>query len=389
MKAIFHVAAKEFLDTIRDRRTLLSMIVIPLLLFPVLMGIVNQVQETTEAKKTDIGISGAQQAPGLEKLFTKAERFRLHSYGSEEQLRTLVQHDSLDAGLHLDSTFQEQMARLGTSTIQLIFKESTFEKEEEVQALFDRYEQLILQQRLAKLDIQRENIEPLSIQKQNLSSEQEVLGKRVGGFLPYIFVLFAFIGSMYPAIDLFSGEKERGTIETLLTLPVNRQSLLAGKMVVIVGTGLTSAILSVVGLYLGLYVLDISAELKDMINGILTFNFIGKLFSLMLPLSIFFSGLLIPFSIYARSFKEAQSLITPLQLLVILPIFIGLMPGIAFNTLTAVIPVVNVALATKEILAGTLELSLFLLAFASLIALAVLSVLVSARYFDKESHVLR
>ena len=389
MSAIFHVAAKEFLDTIRDRRTLLSMIVIPLLLFPVLMITVNKIQETTKEAKTEIGISGAQYAPRLEKLFENAGAFHLQPYSSGKKLQTLVQNDSLDAGIHLDSTFQKQMEALGTGTIRLIFKQSSFDKQEKVQALFDRYEQIILQQRLTKLALQKESIEPISIQKRDLSTEQEVVGKRLGGFLPYIFILFAFIGSMYPAIDLFSGEKERGTIETILTLPINRQSLLTGKMAVIVTTGLTSAVLSLVGLYMGFYFLDISEELKGMINNILTLNFISKLLALMLPLSIFFAGLLIPFSIYARSFKEAQSLITPLQILIIVPVFVGLMPGIELNFWTAIIPVINVALTTKAILAGTLDFGLFMLAFASLITLAVVSVVVSARWFDKESNVLR
>jgi len=390
MKAIFHVAAKEFLDTIRDRRTLLSMIVIPLLLFPVLMITINKIQETTEEAKTEIGISGARYAPRLEKLFEKAGAFRLKPYSSGEKLQTLVQNDSLDAGIHLDTTFQQQMKVLGTGTIQLIFKQSSFDKQEKVQALFDRYEQMILQQRLIKLAIQKGAIEPVSIQKQNLSSEQEVIGKKLGGFLPYIFILFAFIGSMYPAIDLFSGEKERGTIETILTLPINRQALLTGKMVVIVVTGLSSAILSIAGLYLGLYLVDILPEqLMNSINSILTIGFIGKLLLLLLPLSIFFAGLLTPFSIYARNFKEAQSLITPLNILVIVPVFIGLMPGIELNVWTAVIPVINVALTTKAIIAGTLDYGLFLLAFASLVTIAVISVLVSARWFDQERNVLR
>lgn len=390
MSAIFHVATKEFLDTIRDRRTLLSMIVIPLLLFPVLMISINKVQEATDDPQTEIGISGAEHAAGLQKLFGQAENLKLKSYQTQEKLKALVQKDSLDAAIYLDSTFHKQMKALGTGNIQLIFKQSTFDKQEKVQAIFGRYGQMILQQRLAKLNIQQENINPINLQKQDLSSKQEVVGKRVGGFLPYIFVLFAFVGSMYPAIDLFSGEKERGTVETILTLPINRMSLLTGKMVVIVGTGLVSAILSIAGLYLGLYFVDIlPEELMKSINSILTMGFIGKLLLLLLPLNIFFAGLLTPFSIYARNFKEAQSLITPLNILVIVPVFIGLMPGIELNAWTAVIPVINVALTTKAIIAGTLDLGLFLLAFASLITIAVISVLVSARWFDDENNVLR
>ena len=97
---------------------------------------------------------------------------------------------------------------------------------------------------------------------------------------------------------------------------------------------------------------------------------------------------MIPIAVYAKSFKEAQSIITPLNIIVVLPAMVGFFPGIELNILTACIPIVNIVLATKELIAGTLDGGLVGLSFAVMITLAVLAVIVSYKRFDKETNVV-
>jgi sodium transport system permease protein len=112
------------------------------------------------------------------------------------------------------------------------------------------------------------------------------------------------------------------------------------------------------------------------------------MFALLLPLVIFFAGLMIPIAIYAKSFKEAQSIITPLNILVVLPAMVGFFPGIALDFQTVFIPVVNVVLATKALIAGTLSWAYFLAVFALMCTLALLAISLSYRQFGKESNIL-
>ena len=112
------------------------------------------------------------------------------------------------------------------------------------------------------------------------------------------------------------------------------------------------------------------------------------MFSLLLPLTIFFAGVMIPIAVYAKTFKEAQSIITPLNIVMVLPAMVGFFPGIELNYLTACIPVVNVVLATKELISGTLEFSHLALSFAVMVILALASVVVSYRQFGKETNVV-
>jgi len=112
------------------------------------------------------------------------------------------------------------------------------------------------------------------------------------------------------------------------------------------------------------------------------------LFLLQVPLTVFFAGLLIPIAIYAKSFKEAQSIITPLNFIVILPAVIGFLPQIELNTITALIPIVNIVLATKELMAGTLNYAYLFLSICSMFIFAAAAVFLSYRRFENESNIL-
>ena len=161
-------------------------------------------------------------------------------------------------------------------------------------------------------------------------------------------------------------------------------------MIVVVATGIISALLAIAGLFVGLNFAEaLPAQIMEVAGDILQFRFIVLLLSMLIPLTIFFAGILIPISIYAKSFKEAQSIITPINILVILPGIVGMMPGIELDLQTAAIPVINIALATKDIVAGTIDYGLLGVVYASLILFAVISVAFSVRYFGRETNILR
>jgi len=223
----------------------------------------------------------------------------------------------------------------------------------------------------------------------NIATEKEMIGKIAGGILPYIFIAFGFAGCMYPAIDLFTGEKERGTIETILTTPVLRWQILFGKMGVVILSGFIAATFALLGLFLSFEFLDISKnkEMHEIILSILSVRFIISLFILLFPLIVFFAGIMTPIAVYAKSFKEAQSIITPLNILVFLPAMVGFFPGIELNLTTACIPVVNVVLATKDLIAGTLDIGLFSISFGVMFLIAFASVLFSYKQYGKESNI--
>ncbi|MEK6572263.1 MAG: ABC transporter permease, partial [Bacteroidota bacterium] len=305
---------------------------------------------------------------------------------------SLIEADSLDALIVFDADFDKQVANLLPGKITMYFKAAEKRSIEKgrVSDLLTDFGEKLKSRRFKKLNLNESLLKTVEITEQNLATVKEKLAEVIGGFLPYLFIIFCFMGSMYPAIDLAAGEKERGTLETLLTSPAGRFQILLGKFGVVVLTGILSAAISFLGLYVGIsQVREIPSELLQTILSILEFQSIALLISLLLPLTVFFAAILLSLSIYAKSYKEAQSIISPMMILVIVPAFLGLMPGMSLNTTTALIPILNVSLATKAIIAGTVGPALLVEVYLSLIVFAGLSLYACAKIFEREGAIFR
>lgn len=394
IKTIF---LKELKDTLRDRRTLLFMIVIPTLLFPILLNTIMSVsqsfQEEAAEKKVKIGFVGDPQSIVVEGFLNMPKELgnkEMVPYATKEQLLADVKIDSIQIGVFISEKAIQMENEMKPSHCEVYYDATDVGISERAKAYLTFIDESAKQKRYQALELNAQKLSPLEVEYLNVASDKEMIGKLAGGILPYIFIAFGFIGCMYPAIDLFTGEKERGTIETLLTTPAARWQLLCGKMGVVVLSGLVASSCALLGLYVSIRYLgvEIEADLMNLVNSILTPGFVISLLVLLLPLVIFFAGVMVPIAIYAKSFKEAQSIITPLNIVMVLPAMIGLFPGIELNMTTACVPVINVVLATKEMIAGTLDPVLMTISFTVMLLLAVIAVLISYRHFDKETNVV-
>ncbi|MGA2625192.1 MAG: ABC transporter permease [Bacteroidota bacterium] len=396
MRTVLVIFKKELTDTLRDRRTLVSMILIPLLIFPLLIGIssrvmISQIREAQE-KVLNIALITHGNAEEFRQMLLKESRIRLLDGILLDEARSLIQKDSLDACLEFAEDFDKTIAALGPGTITLYYK--TAEKRDiektRVIELLNKFEDALRSARFRALNIDESVTKTVHLREENLASEKEKLAEVFGGALSYLFIIFCFLGSMYPAIDLAAGEKERGTLETILTSPASRLEILAGKFGVVVLTGILSVVIALIGLYIGVVqVREIPSALLGTILGILELRYILLLVSLLIPLSVFFAAILISLSIFAKSYKEAQSIITPMMIVIIVPAFIGLMPGITLNTITALIPILNVSLTTKAIIADTFTPILLAEVYLSLIAVASVSLVFCAWIFEREGTIFR
>ena len=394
---IFTIFKKELKDTLRDKRTLMMMLVIPILIFPVILSVFVTVSESFSAeaaqKELKIGFVGSEDNYFLEKLESIPESFgkkKIIIYNDSLALKKDIKADSIQIGMFTSPTFQASLSEKKPAQMSVFYNGTELGMEERAKTYVNTIKDIATQERYLDLNLNVTELTPIEASYSNVASTKEMIGKMAGGILPYIFIAFGFLGCMYPAIDLFTGEKERGTIETLLTTPVARWQILFGKMGVVVLSGLLAASAALLGLFLSIEVMNIveNEQLLNVVHEILSLKFIVLLFALLFPLTVFFAGIMIPVAVYAKSFKEAQSIITPINFIVILPAMIGFFPGIKLTALTASIPVVNIVLSTKELIAGTLDYSLLGLSFAVMILLAVIAVLISYKRFDKETNVV-
>lgn len=395
MGNIITIFLKEMKDMLRDRRTVLTMIVMPILLMPLLLTVTSSFTKSQVEKAQDqdlkIAIDDKGSAAELVKRLKRRKDVKVFEGIQPADFNQMIRNDSIDLAIKILDGFDAALAGGKTAKVNILYN-VTDDKivKERLETTIERYNKEILNARLDSLGANMATITPIEIEETNVFNQKESIGKMAGGFLPYMFVLFCLMGAMYPAIDLFTGEKERGTIETILSVPASRLQILIGKMMVVVISGVLSGVLTILGLYLAMKLTpDIPEFMKDIAADILSPASLTWIILMLIPLTTFFSGILIPASIYSKSFKEAQSLIQPLVFVVIMPLIIGMMPGIKLNAMTALIPVVNVALATKEIIAGTIDYGLLALVFLSLFAFAAIGILLCVRWFGHEGNILR
>lgn len=280
-------------------------------------------------------------------------------------------------------------------TVEITFvHDSTIGQSEEAWKRLDWVTQLlndkVVESRLAAMDLGDAFLKPLALREDtDLASESEIILAKAGGLLPYVIILFAFLGGMYPAIDLGAGEKERNTLETIILSPSTRTEIAVGKFGVILTAALIAALLGVISITISVKYIILTGQLKEQFDFQIGPGTAALVALLAVPPAAAFSGIFLAISIYARSFKEAQNYIAPLQFAAILPAMAGLIPGLEMNWRIALIPLVNVSLLSKDFLKGDTDWGYYALTLASCLVLAGLCLAYCVRQFQREEVLFR
>jgi sodium transport system permease protein len=397
MKLLRIIFKKELRDMLRDRRTLFFMIVMPFLviflIFNLSMRLGRDMEKRAQEKELRVAIFSSVPLPAFMNLLQSREKVVIDTRAARAEIDRAVNDGRLDFAISFPDDFSEDLDREGTSEVPVYYKASTSENEQalgRIHKVLEEYGKQFLNQRLEKKKLNAAFVEPLRIADRDVSSVREKIGQRLGGMFPYFFVIFCFLGAMAPAIDLAAGEKERGTMETLLVSPATRLQIVLGKFLVVTASGIFTAFTSVIWLYLIFRQSKaIPAEVLSGILKVIEWKSLLLLFSMIIPLCAFFAAILLSISVFAKSYKEAQSIIAPLNIMIIIPVLIGIFPGIKLDALTALIPILNISLATKEIIAGTISPMLMAEVFLVLFALAALGLIFCTRWFNREEVIFR
>ena len=223
-------------------------------------------------------------AAALVGALTGHHDFRVIDGIPADSMEAMILRDSVDAAVVVAGDFDAAVARMASGKIRLFYKSSDdFDMvKRRLSDVIGAYEKQLVADRFVKLKLDAGIVNPVTIEEHDVASMKERIGKTVGGMFPYLFVIFCFMGAMYPAIDLAAGEKERGTMETLLTAPVSRFQILLGKFAVVVLTGLLSAAVSIVGILFAVrQISDIPPEMLDAVVAILDVQTVVLVLSLL------------------------------------------------------------------------------------------------------------
>jgi sodium transport system permease protein len=390
------IAKKEVIDISRDRRTIIMMVVVPLFLIPVLLGtvfkITKSMAEKASEKQLKVQIYGQEYAPDLYQAFADMDKVIILDQIPTDSIQSYIQQEFLDVAIHVDSDYKVNIAKNGQAKIRIQFKgtDSFGITKDRINGVLKKFENQIVSERMDRLNLKPEVVRAYNINYEDVASRQEKFGKIAGGWFPYVFIIFGFMGAMYPALDLGAGEKERGTLETILSSPASRLDIVLGKFLVVLLAAFLTAFLALGGMAVGIQrIPDIPPEVLIVINEVLNPKTIGLIMTLVLPVAAFFSAMLLGLSIYARSFKEAQSIVAPLNIVIIFPAVIGTLPGMELNAITSLIPVLNVSLASKDIIAGVINPLYMAEVYMSLFGFAGLALFWCVKMFNWEKTIFR
>lgn len=311
-----------------------------------------------------------------------------------------IEEKKLRAALEFPPHFEERL-EAGEQSPDLTVKIYHYEGElrstfavRSLQKLLRDYRDQVVEQRLAARHLSPEILEPFQTEEQNVASPEKVGGAMLGGLIPYMIILLSLTGAMYPAIDLTAGEKERGTIETILASPVSRGALATGKFLALLTASIATILLSLLSLAATFTFAPQLREIgsqggKTWFRIALSAKGIAAVLGMILPLAVMFSAALLAIALLAKSFKEAQSYISPLMIVVILPAIASILPGIELDAKLAMIPILNVSLVSKEILTGTYHWNYIALIFFSSCLYAAAALGIAAAAFKRESVLFR
>src|SRR2546423_1597321 len=195
----------------------------------------------------------------------------------------------------------------------------------------------------------------------NIANNGQVTGSTVGRFITLFLVMMMFTGGAVAAMDIISGEKERGTLETLLTTAVGRSEIVAAKQLAITSVGLVITLLQGLNflLYIKLRVIDLPKDFDLQLSTGMALT----LLLLFIPLAATIASVLLMISAYAKSYKESQMYFFPVYLLSLIPSLASMMPGISLRSAIAFVPLANVSVAAREILMGRPDILMIAVTF--------------------------
>ena len=395
-RAVFIVLRKELRDLLRDRRTLRAMILVPVCLTPLLMLSLARVTQAVTAKAQaevpTVQILGGEDSPAIVRQLEQDPKLRIVPAAAD--WRQEIADKKIRAAVQIPAHFEADLAGGTAGPVVLYNYEGELRSgyaAAELERTFRQLRDSVVQQRLAQRGLSPALLQPFAVRRENVSPPERVAGNRLGGMVPYFLVLFCFMGSMYPAIDLTAGEKERGTMEPLLCAPVGRTDLVLGKFLTVIASAFAAGTLACLSLTLTLRwgKLGPGAGPADLgLNQVDSAGIVGVV-ALFIPVVVLISAVMFSLALWARNHREALSSIQPLMLVVFVPTVIGMMPGIDLTPKFALVPVLNLSLACREMLSGIWHWHLLALIFASTTAYAAAALAVAVRMFNREEVVFR
>jgi len=393
------VYRKELREALRDRRTLISSLLVPLVLFPLLTAGLGAVVSLLIGKAKEevpaVMILGGDDSPGILEELRGSKKIKI--VPAKENWKDEIINKDIRAAIEIPAGFQNDVEHQKPAVLVIHNYEGDMKSSiatDDIQKSLEKYRDRIVQDNLAARNIPEASLKPFEIREHNVAPPEKVGGAAFGGVIGYMVILLCLTGSMYPAMDLTAGEKERGTMETILSSPIARVDLVLGKFFLVLTAALVTAALSVTSMGVSFAVLEHlhafdkagpdAAQLQLHIG----FTTVLSIFIMVLPVAVLFSAGVMTVALFAKSYKEAQSYISPLMFVVIVPAVAAMLP-IDLDAKLALVPILNASLLCKELVTGTYHWNYIAIIFLSMCVYAAAALFLAVKMFQREDVLFR
>lgn len=415
---------KEITETLRDRKTLLMSVGLPLLLYPLVAMALTKLQESQseaqEAALSKIAIWGKAPAQLMSVLQSSNKMEFVQSEGLEAGLEkqliagtlppwtasnsntntnaTLPDHplvlqargllDGLkaDAALVVWSGFESTLSTGGLSQVVILYdsvREKSTKAHQRLLTAIQTFRKDEIGRREKAYGLPAGFSRAVQIEDKNVALEKRQTGKLLGTMLPFVLIILSASGGLYAAIDFTAGEKERNTLQTLLCAPLTSLEIIVGK-------------------FLAAWAIVLLTTLANLASMAATFTRImssagvlhtspatyGVAFLVLLPATFMLTAIFLSIAVFARDFKDGQNLLTPMFMLLTIPLGATMLPGIELNAWTSAVPLVNIALLMKGVFIGEATLHLVFITLLSSVLYAGLALAFAAKVFQEEQVLL-
>jgi sodium transport system permease protein len=397
-RSIGTIYAKELRDLLRDRRTLISTIVIPTFVMPLIIIGFGKVTAMVITKAREeiprVMMVGGADSPRVRGELEKSGKFRIEPASAD--WKGLISDKRIRAAVEIPAGFDRALEAGSAPAVTLYTYQGEIKSSiavDQLDAFFTSLRDRTTARLLAARGLPATVARPFEVKRVNVAAPEKVGGNLFGGLVPYFIIFLCLAGAMYPAMDLTAGEKERGTMETLLCCPAARTDIVLGKFLMVLTGSLGAVVLSLISMgatvaVAGNFLGAGGVAPAGLAISIDPLGILGVL-AMVIPVAVLFSALLFTIALFAKSFKEAQSYLTPLMFVVILPAMAAMLPGVELNTRLALVPILNVSLVSKEMLSGVWHWGFIAMIFGSTALYAAVALGVAVMMFRREEVIFR
>lgn len=387
---------KEIMDVIRDKKTIIAMFILPLILYPLIFVVVLQIMAAVNTTRQQHVYTVAFTSKTAE-----SEKFADFVKGKKDGLSYDVKFRYASPGSKLEKSLKDEKTdayidirkKSGNYTFEVHYlsavtnSQNAYDMIEEEAEAFGKS---ISEERVSEAGLDEKYIlQPVETVMKDESTKESSVGNILGNIIPFMLIVSILMGSTYPAIDATSGERERGTLETLMTLPVTNMEMITAKFLSVATLALVSVFVNVLSIgAIAAYLYTTVSSLTDTMKGMNPADFIPAALVTIVcvaAFALFISAVFMCVCSYAKTFKEANNYITPVMLVVMFTAYIGFIPNIRLDYKMALVPVANICLLIKNLLVFKFSFRMIMTVLLSNVVYAAAAVFLLSKIYNSES----